>query len=168
MRNVEDHVVGLRILTLLAIDGATQMQVVAIGVVGHVGDPRPNRRKTASAFAHVELRRATHVLQPPVGNVLAYTETSDVLPCVCLDNVAAALANNDHQFRLVVHRFANHCHIACGRIQRALKLAEHQRQGRQRASHFGGMLFVVQANGKHLSRARNRAIQFFECYGNSA
>ena len=110
--NAKDHVAGLRVLTLFTIYGATKLQVIALVIVCHVGDPWSDWGVTNAALAQTELWWSSHVLQSAVRHVLSCAQTRDVIPCSGFIYMSTAFANNDDQFRLVVNGVAQNFDVA--------------------------------------------------------
>ncbi|MNE36284.1 hypothetical protein D3C80_1300890 [compost metagenome] len=136
----------------LTVDPGAQGQIVRIGYIGGVDDPRAYRGGGV-AVLHAQIGPVVVFQIVTDGVVVADGVAGHILQGVFAFDVPCRFADNCHQFALVVHvgnaiRAPSDLVVAGVRTRR---LDEGQRFGRWRKGQLSGVVGVVQAQGKHVA-----------------
>src|SRR5215472_3704344 len=98
--NAEDKISGVRILTLFAVDKATNAKRVRIAGLVRSSNPRTDRCMRVERFSQDPLRRAE--LPGSLGDIVAAAVAEYGRPGACLAHMPSFFSDHDNELGLVV------------------------------------------------------------------
>src|SRR2546423_7789919 len=155
--NGEDEFAGLRLLHLLAVEQAPDLDVVGVGELVGGDEGWADGGEPGERLGQVVLLGSRRLeLQVPFGKVLADGEPGDVAPAVTFRHPVRPPADDGDKLDLEVHRSGWEFDGVKRSGHRGGEFGEYHRARRQLQAGLFGVVLVVEPDGEDLARLRDR------------